>query len=239
MARRLFMEFMQLTREQYQRIAPYLPAQRGNVKIPNFQRFRVLLYMAEDGCRWRGWPPQFRRWHSTYMWMIRWTKNGVLDRVFEKLKAQMDDSPEALSMAGASIKVHPDGTGALKNGTQSIGKSSGGWNTKIHMIAASDSQAVKFALSPGNAPDAPEGRKLLRWLGRPTAKVPLLMDRAYEGEENRRQAQAMGMDPVVPPLKSRKDPWPYDRKLSRNATKWRGRSVDWKAIAECSPALPN
>jgi hypothetical protein len=35
-----------------------------------------------------------------------------------------------------SIKVHPDRTGAVKNGSQSIGKSRGGWNTKVHMVAA-------------------------------------------------------------------------------------------------------
>ena len=81
------------------------------------------------------------------------------------------------------------------------------------MVASSDRQAVKFSLSPGQAHDAPEGRKLLRQMGSRPAKVPLLMDRAYEGDENREQAQAMGMDPVVPPKKSRKTPWKYDKEL--------------------------
>ena len=111
----------------------------------------------------------------------RWAKNGVLDRVFEKLKDQMDYPPEALSIDGTNIKVHLDGTGALKNGPQSIGKSCGGWNTKIHMVAASNSKAAKFSLSPGNAHDAPEGRKLLRRLGSQSAKVPLLMIEPMKG----------------------------------------------------------
>lgn len=81
------------------------------------------------------------------------------------------------------------------------------------MLAANDRQAVKFSLSPGQAHDAPEGRKLLRRLGSLPATVPLLMDRAYEGDENRAQAKAMGMEPVVPPKKSRLHPWPYDREL--------------------------
>ena len=81
------------------------------------------------------------------------------------------------------------------------------------MLASSDRQAVKFSLSPGQAHDAPEGRKLLRQMGRPTANVPLLMDRAYEGDANREQAAEMGMNPVVPPRKSRLNPWPYDKEL--------------------------
>ena len=39
------------------------------------------------------------------------------------------------------------------------------------------------------------------------------MDRAYEGEENRRQAVEMGLNPVVPPKKSRPHPWQYDKEM--------------------------
>ena len=39
------------------------------------------------------------------------------------------------------------------------------------------------------------------------------MDRAYEGDANREQAVEMGMNPVVPPKKSRLYPWKYDREL--------------------------
>jgi hypothetical protein len=35
-----------------------------------------------------------------------------------------------------SIKVHPDGIGALKNGPQAIGRFRGGLTTKIHLVAA-------------------------------------------------------------------------------------------------------
>src|SRR5690606_21761206 len=38
---------------------------------------------------------------------------------------------------------------AQKNGPQAIGKSRGGWNTKIHLLAADARTAVTFSLSPG------------------------------------------------------------------------------------------
>lgn len=81
------------------------------------------------------------------------------------------------------------------------------------MVAANDRQAVKFSLPPWNAHDAPEVRKLLGHLGNQTAKVPLLMYRAYEGRENCRQAESLGMKPTVSPLKSRRNPWKYDKDL--------------------------
>ena len=39
------------------------------------------------------------------------------------------------------------------------------------------------------------------------------MDRAYEGNETRQLALALGYEPVVPPLRTRVKPWEYDRKL--------------------------
>ena len=70
-----------------------------------------------------------------------------------------------------------------------------------------------FSLSPGQAHDAPEGRKLLRRLGGQSEKLPLLMDRAYEGNETRQLALKLGFEPVVPPLKTRLDPWVYDQEM--------------------------
>jgi len=74
--------------------------------------------------------------------------------------------------------------------------------------------ALTFALPPGQAHDAPEGRKLLRRFGKRPCPLPLLMDRAYEGDETRQLAVELGYVPVVPPKQNRCAPWDYDRALS-------------------------
>ena len=89
--------------------------------------------------------------------------------------------------------MHPDGTGARKtDGPQSIGKSRGGWNTKIHMVSASGRQAMIFGLSDGQAHDAPEGRALLKSWADPVVDAPLAMDRAHEGDETRQLVRDLG-----------------------------------------------
>jgi hypothetical protein len=95
--------------------------------------------------------------------MNRWSKNGVLDQVFEQLQRQqiVRIRIEAVSLDSTTVKVHRDGPGALKNGPQASGKSRGRWTTKISMVAAEARTAITFALSPGQASDAVEGRKLL------------------------------------------------------------------------------
>jgi hypothetical protein len=45
--------------------------------------------------------------------------------------------------------------------------------------------AIAFVLSPGHDYDAPHGRALLQELGPKPQGLPLLMARAYEGDETR------------------------------------------------------
>jgi transposase len=107
---------MEITAQQYEKIKDSLPIQRGNVKLQNLTVLNAILYVAEHGCKWRGLPPRFGSWHSIYTRMNRWAKSGVLDHVFEKLQTEqiVRIKIEAFSLDSTSIKVHPDGTGALK-----------------------------------------------------------------------------------------------------------------------------
>jgi transposase len=107
---------MEITEAQYQHIASALPRQRGNVKVKNLQLLNALLYVAEHGCKWRGLPKCFGPWHTIYTRMNRWSKSGILDQVFEQLQREqiVRIRIEAVSLDSTIVKVHPDGTGALK-----------------------------------------------------------------------------------------------------------------------------
>lgn len=107
---------MEITPAQFAQIEHYLPTQRGNVSLSNLDVLNAILYVAEHGCKWRGLPSRFGNWHTIYTRMNRWAKAGVLDRVFEQLQQSqvVHIKIEAVSLDSTSIKVHPDGTGALK-----------------------------------------------------------------------------------------------------------------------------
>lgn len=107
---------MEITAEQFSRIEPFLPTQRGNVSLSNLQVVNAILYVAEHGCKWRGLPKRFGNWHTIYTRMNRWAKAGVLDRLFAELQHQqlIRIKIEAVQLDSTIVKVHPDGTGALK-----------------------------------------------------------------------------------------------------------------------------
>ena len=116
---------MKITKKQYRRIAMCLLPARGNVRLSNLAVLNVILYVLENGCKWRSLPKSYGPWHTIYTRMNRWAKSGVLDRAFEKLcEENLLDLPEVmLSMDSTSIKVHSDGTGALKKPVPNLSES--------------------------------------------------------------------------------------------------------------------
>ena len=81
-------------------------------------------------------------------------------------------------------------------------------------MVAAEARTTAITLSPGQAHDGPEGRKLLdRLLGRQQGNLSLIMNRAYQGDETLQLAMALGYDPVVPPLRTRIEPWQYNREM--------------------------
>ena len=107
---------MEINAAQFARIEQYLPRQRGNVSHENLNVINAILFVAENGCKWRALPKRFGNWHTIYTRMNRWAKAGVLDRLFAQLQREqlIRIKIEAVSLDSTIIKVHPDGTGALK-----------------------------------------------------------------------------------------------------------------------------
>ena len=124
------MRVMELSAAQYREIEDSLPRQRGNVSLDNRRVLNAILFVAEQGCKWRGLPKRFGNWHTIYTRMNRWAKAGVLDRLFEELQHQqlVRIKIEAVSLDSTIVKVHPDGTGALKKTARkpSAGPEAGG-----------------------------------------------------------------------------------------------------------------
>jgi transposase len=114
------------------------------------------------------------------------------------------DGSQGVSRRARSIK---------ENGKQAIGKSRGGWNTKINALVAGDRVVAGFSLSPGNAVDAGGGRLLLETVGPREGNCKLLIDRGYEDGQTRLTDWELGYTPVVPTRSNRRHPWEYDREL--------------------------
>jgi transposase len=207
---------MKLTQDEFVKIKDMLPVQRGNVSMTNLQLLNAILYVAEQGCKWRGLPENLGKWATVYKRANRWAKSGVLDRVFAALQKEqiIKLKIEHVSLDSTNIKVHPDAHGALKKAaSKALGKAEADGTQSFMWYPRLIRKTIGFSLSGGEAGDGPEGRKLLQRIGHTETEMHLLMDKAYEGDETRALAVTLGYIPVVPPKSNRKEPWEYDKEL--------------------------
>lgn len=102
------------------------------------------------------------------------------------------------------------GRSAEKKGAQSLGRSRGGYTTKIHMIAGCPDHGMEFVLSAGQASDFTIGKKLIEEFQFPSTVEYLAMDKGYSGREMLKACWNKNIEPVVPPKSNMKKPWDYN-----------------------------
>jgi len=100
---------------------------------------------------------------------------------------------------------------ALKqNGTadeQALGRSRGGFSTKIHVLVDGLGNPLRLRLSAGQCHDSPHAPALLA--GLTFARV--IADRGYAGQAVIDLVHERGAEPVIPPHPRAKAPRDYDR----------------------------
>ena len=106
---------MEIGEKEYEKIAYALPKQRFHV-VEMIVFLNALLYLIENGCKWRKLPKEYGKWNTIYQRARRWAKNGTLSRVFIELQKEqiIKIRIERLSLDSTMIKAHPDAHGAEK-----------------------------------------------------------------------------------------------------------------------------
>ncbi len=162
----------------------------------------AVLWIAKTGAPWRDLPERFGNWNSVWRRLDRWARKGTWRLVFEALQ---DPDLEWLILDSTVIRAHPcaaggpvkklDGTGGQED--QSLGRSRGGFGTKVHVAgqrpgvareARADARAggrhglEAKTLDPGRAVRGGDRRPGLRQPGR---------------GGGRREERRRGRDPVA------------------------------------------
>ena len=107
---------MKINTEQYDKIKHVLPIQRGNVSVENLNFINALLYICENGCKWRRLPKEYGNWHVIYKRFRRWVEDGIIERLFRELCNHnfVNFDVAAWLLDSMAVPMHPDACGALK-----------------------------------------------------------------------------------------------------------------------------
>ena len=132
---------------------------------------------------------------------------------------------------GTTIRAHRHAAGA-KGGQekQGLGRSCGGFSSKIHAKVDSFGMGLKFIITEGQASEIKQVKELI---GDEKCEY-LLADRGYDSDSFRESLTKKGITPVIPGRKNRKKPIDYDKHIykERNIVeRFFGRIKEFRRIA--------
>ena len=73
---------MEIKKEQYEQIKECFPKQRKPAKISNLNVLNAVLYVVENGCKWRSLPKEYGDWHVIYVRINHWAKKAFWNGYF-------------------------------------------------------------------------------------------------------------------------------------------------------------
>jgi transposase len=199
--------------EDWDRIKDLLPGRPGQpgVTAQDNRRFiNAALWIAKTGAPWRDLPERLGNWNSAWRRFDRWARKGRWQKVFEILQ---DPDLEWLILDSTIIRAHPHAAGAKKNSDgsggqsqQALGRSRGGFGTKIHAAVSGLGLPARIVLTAGQQADVSQAGKLIEDL--PFEVV--IADKGYDSKAVVQMIEEKGAEAVIPTICTRKEQRAHD-----------------------------
>jgi transposase len=158
-----------------------------------------VLFMARTGCQWRALPRKYGDWRAVHKRYKRWCDRGVWAHIFQEIKGELDK--EIFMIDATIIRAHACAAGQAKDSAdiEALGRSCGGFSTKIHGLVDALGNPVSFSLTAGPRHDK-HGIPLTKDL----ADTTLLADKGYDSDAFLKKLKKKGVQAVIPPKKTEK-----------------------------------
>jgi transposase len=171
---------------------------RGEPGHDDRKFLEAVHYFTVHSITWRALPSIYGNWNSVWKRFWRLSRSGVFEAFFQML-AELSESAHLVQFFDSTTaRAHVSAAGA-KGGQkhQALGRSRGGFSTKIHLKTDLDGNPLDFHLTGGEASDSTQFETSLD-IGPDIRPRVAVTDKGYDSQANRAAAQARGITPVIP-----------------------------------------
>lgn len=189
------------------------------------QLLNGICWRIRVGAPWRDVPPEYGSWQRVYGVFRQWQRSGIWARVLIALQALGDANGKIVwevSVDSTIVRAHQHAAGARRNpqaqaeppGTpehpepadHALGRSRGGWTTKLHLAAEQGRKVLSLLLTGGQRGDSPQFEPVLEAIkvprpgpGRPRSRPQeVRADKAYTSRANRSYLRRRGIKACIP-----------------------------------------
>ena len=206
------MEKYYICDDKWQRIYGLLKS-FGRIHVADEKRTRRftegVYFIMHTGAQWRELPAYYGGWRGVHRRYERWCRLKVWDHILRVISMGYDG--ESVMIDATIVRSHPCSAGYKKESQdeEALGRSKGGFTTKIHAVVDALGQALRFKLTGGQRNDITQSSELLSGFER----ANILADKAYDSNVLIKQIQNQRCTPVIPPRSNRKNPRKYDKHI--------------------------
>jgi transposase len=217
-----------LTDGQWALLELLLPRGKKPGRPPKWSKRQLIdgiRWRVRVGAPWRDVPDCYGHWRSVYGLYRRWQRDGTWARILAGLQGRADalglitwdvsvDSTIARAhqhAAGARRRPDrqvepPDGAGGVEPADHALGRSRGGWTTKLHLACEQGRKVLSAVVTGGQRGDSAQFTTVLGRIGvprvgggRPRSRPDrVLADKAYSSRANRAYLRQRGIRCTIP-----------------------------------------
>ena len=193
----------------WEQILLFLQREKG-IHTNNADRLRLFVegvwYVARSGCQWRLLPEIYGDWRAVHRRFKRWCDVGICERLMHNVSTP---DLESIMLDATIIRSHACSAGYEKGGQekQALGRSKGGFTTKIHAAVDALGNPLRFILTPGQRNDITQAERLTEGLQNTT----VIADKGYDSNTFLETLEDNRCVAVIPPRKNRIQSRDYDK----------------------------
>ena len=196
----------------------------GRPSVGRRRLIDVIHWRVRTGAPWRDLPPEYGPWQTVYGLFRRRQHAGIWLTILTGLQARADavglitwdvsvDSTTCRAHQHAAdarrdsqAQKEPPGDNRAERDDHGLGRSRGGWATKIHLACEQGQRPLSLLVTLGQRGDSPQFKAVLEaiWVprigpGRPQVR-PLRVrgDKAYSSRANRAYLRRHGIRCTIP-----------------------------------------